>query len=59
MSQHALHAHVEDSTMFFLGDHLSPTLAFDYNYEFSAQEKQLQRVYRVTLQGGATLTTPL
>lgn len=41
VSQHALHAHVEDSTRFFLADHLSPTLAFDYNYEFSAQEKQL------------------
>ena len=55
-----LHAHVEDSTMcLFSRDHLSPTLSFDYNFKFSSQEQQLQRIYRVTLHGGATLTTPL
>ena len=60
VSQHALHAHVEDSTMcLFSRDHLSPTLSFDYNFKFSSQEQQLQRIYRVTLHGGATLTTPL
>ena len=60
VSQSALHAHVEDSTMcLFSRDHMSPTLAFDYNYSFSQQEKDLQRIYRVTLHGGATLTTPL
>ena len=43
VSQSALHAHVEDSTMcLFSRDHMSPTLAFDYNYSFSQQEEDLQ-----------------
>ena len=41
--------------------HVSPTLAFDYDYEFIDQERILQHVYRVSLNNGLvySLTTPL
>ena len=35
------------------------TLSFDYTYEFTDQERILQRVYRVTLKDNSTLATPL
>ena len=60
ISQHSLHAQVEGSRMcLFSRDHLSPTLSFDYSYEFTDQERILRRVYRVTLKDDSTLATPL
>ena len=60
VAQHALHAHVEGQHMcLFSRDHMSPTLAFDYNYDFNDQERSLERLYRVSLLNDSTLTNPL
>ena len=60
ISQHTLHAQMERERMcMFSRGHISPTLAFDYDYEFTDQERSLQRVYRVNLRKGSTLTTRL
>ena len=60
ISQHTLHAQVEAQRMcLFSRDHLSPTLSFDYTYEFTEQERSLQRVYRGTLKDNSSLATHL
>ena len=60
VSQDTLHSCIEGQSMcLFSRDHLSPTLAFDNNYDFSDQELGLQRMYQLSLLNDSTITIPL